>query len=229
MENRIEQIFKDTFSPKEFAKQYTQYLNEIMNNLDFDKIGQFIDQILIARNNGKKIFFLGNGGSAATASHFANDLSAGTRSWKKPFKAISLTDNNAILTAIGNDAGFEEVFAQQLKTHLEIKDVVVGISASGNSPNVIKAIDYANSIGAITVGLTGFDGGKLREICHLSLHVPSNKGEYGPVEDVHMIFDHLLYGYLLGIIKKENIENIPYSSDAHKLTNNSDFNSKELI
>ncbi|MES2615093.1 MAG: SIS domain-containing protein [Bdellovibrionota bacterium] len=207
MVNRVEQIFKETFSPKEFAEQYVHYLKEIMNNLDFDRIGQFIDLILLARNTGKRIYFLGNGGSASTASHFANDLSAGTRSWKKPFKAISLTDNNAILTAIGNDAGYEEIFVQQLKTHLEIKDVVVAISASGNSTNVIKAIDYANSIGAVTVGLTGFDGGKLREVCHLSLHVPSNMGEYGPVEDVHMIFDHLLYGYLLGIIKNENFGN----------------------
>ena len=204
MSNKIDEIFHHSNSPAEFAKSYTLYLSELMSQLDFEKIGEFINVILKAREEGRNMFFLGNGGSASTANHFANDLSAGTRSWKKPFKAISLTSNTAILTAIGNDSGYDEIFSQQLKTHLSPKDIVVAISASGNSPNVIKAIEYANSQGAYTVGLTGFNGGKLKEISQLSLHVSSNKGEYGPVEDIHMIFDHLLYGYLLGVIKKES-------------------------
>ena len=202
--NMVQCFFEESSSPKDFAKAYVSYLVEIMGKLDFDKIGDFISLILETRQSGKRIFIFGNGGSAATASHFANDLSAGTRSWKKPFKAISLSDNNAVLTAIGNDCGYDEIFVQQLKVHLEEKDVVIAISASGNSSNVLKAVEYANNLGAHTVGLTGFDGGELKKISSLSLHVPSNKGEYGPVEDIHMIFDHLLYGYLLGIIKKES-------------------------
>jgi len=202
--NKIGTIFQNTSSPGEFAKEYFNYLIEIINKLDCQKIEDFINIILSAREAGKRIFFLGNGGSASTASHFANDLSAGTRSWKKPFKAISLTDNNAILTAIGNDSGYQEIFVEQLKVHLQPKDVVVAISASGNSPNVLKAIEFANSLDAITVGLTGFDGGKLSEISYLSLNAPTNKGEYGPVEDIHMIFDHLLSSYVLEVIKIEN-------------------------
>ncbi len=197
-------IFQNSSSPGEFAKGYFHYLIEIMNKLDYKKIEEFINIILSARESGRRMFFLGNGGSAATASHFANDLSAGTRSWKKPFKAVSLTDNNAILTAIGNDSGYQEIFVEQLKVHLQPKDVVVAISASGNSPNILKAIEFANSLDAITVGLSGFDGGKLSEISYLSLNVPTNKGEYGPVEDIHMIFDHLLSSYLLEVIKMEN-------------------------
>ncbi len=202
--NMVQYIFEESSSPKEYAKGYINYLTELMNKLDYDKIGEFINLILAARENGKRIFIIGNGGSASTASHFANDLSAGTRSWKKPFKAVSLTDNNAILTAIGNDCGYDEIFVQQLNVQLEEKDILIAISASGNSPNIIKAIEYANNLGAFTVGLSGFDGGELRKTCFLSLHVPSNKGEYGPVEDIHMIFDHLLYGYLLGVIQNEN-------------------------
>ena len=152
---------------------------------------------MAARERGSRVFFIGNGGSAATASHFANDLAIGTRTLEKPFRVISLTDNVAVMTAIGNDYGYEQIFLQQLKTVMDPHDVVVAISASGNSPNLLTAIEWANAHGAITIGLTGFDGGRLASLAQQRVHIPSNKGEYGPVEDAHMILDHIVGNYLM--------------------------------
>lgn len=203
MFNRIDQIYSESNSAKIFAKGYFTYLTEIFNKIDLDAVEQFAQALLEARSLGKRIFFIGNGGSAATASHFANDIGIGTKCLEHPFKAISLTDNNAVMTAIGNDFGYSEIFLQQLKSHKFDGDVLVAISASGNSENIIKAVDYANANKGITVGLSGFDGGLLKEKCQVSVHVPSNKGEYGPVEDLHMIFDHLVHAYLCKTIHSQ--------------------------
>ena len=200
MENKINRIFFDSKSPKEFAKAYLHYLKDIFETLDLEAIENFINILFDAQKNGRRIFFIGNGGSAATASHFSNDISIGTRYLENPFKAISLTDNTAIITAIGNDFGFSEIFVQQLKAQGFSNEVLVSISASGNSENILKAVDYANEKNGITVGLTGFDGGILKKKCKLSIHVDTNKGEYGPVEDIHMILDHLIHAYLLNSI-----------------------------
>lgn len=181
----------------DFSHSYIERLKSILNTFDHQAVAAFIQVLETARNNDNTIYFIGNGGSAATASHFSNDISYGTRNWSKPFKSISLTDNVAVLTAVANDYSFEEIFVKQLQVNLNPKDVVVAISASGNSPNIVKAIEYANSVGAVTVGICGFTGGKLKEISQYPIHVTSEKGEYGPVEDVHMIIDHLVGNYLL--------------------------------
>ena len=147
------------------------------------------------------MFFIGNGGSAATASHFANDISIGTNDYDEPFKALSLTDNVSIITAIGNDYGYEDIFVKQLQVLGRADDVVVGISASGNSPNLIKAFEYAKKVGIKTVAITAFDGGKLKTIADEGIHVPTDTKEYGPAEDAHMILDHLVSAYLMRIVK----------------------------
>jgi D-sedoheptulose 7-phosphate isomerase len=180
-----------------FARGYLDYVSEILAKLDVRAIAAFANELLGARDRRAHIFFLGNGGSAATASHFANDIAIGSKSWDRPFRAISLTDNVAVMTAIANDHGYEEIFTKQLHALLDPKDLVVAISVSGNSPNVLGAVAYAQEHGARTVALTGFDGGRLRDLVDLELHVPTEPGEYGPAEDVHMIFDHLLGAYLL--------------------------------
>jgi D-sedoheptulose 7-phosphate isomerase len=110
-----------------------------------------------------------------------------------------------IFSAIANDYGYEHVFTLQLKTMMERGDVVVAISASGNSPNVVRALQYANENGAITVSLTGFDGGELKRIAQVNVHVPSDKGEYGPVEDVHMVLDHLVGAFLMHLCRTETV------------------------
>lgn len=201
--NEIEKLCDQHPEPASFASGYLTHLIDVINRLDRNEIAAFIETLIKAREGGRRIFFVGNGGSASTASHFANDIAIGTRSWKKPFKAISLCDNVSILTALGNDYGYEDIFVRQLETLFEPEDVVVAISASGNSPNVIKAVEYANSNGGVSVGLTGFDGGKLRQAARISILVPTDKGEYGPVEDVHMIIDHLAGAYLMGVCRKE--------------------------
>lgn len=190
----------------EFADRYFGYITEVMGRVDRREIAAFIEVLLDARRRGARIFFIGNGGSAATADHFANDLAIGARARTPLFRAISLTDNGAILTAIGNDIGFQEIFTVQLKALMESGDVVIAISASGNSPNIVDAVRWAAEHGAITVGLTGFDGGALRKIARLSVHVPTPEGEYGPVEDLHMILDHLVSAYLRAVCAAEKGE-----------------------
>lgn len=200
--NRLDEIFADSRKPADFAKTYGSYLSEILGKLDFSEVGKMIEAILEAREKGAQIFFIGNGGSAATASHFANDISVGTRVAEKPFKAMSLTDNVAVLTAVANDDGYEQVFTKQLQNFCRPGDILVAISASGNSPNIIHTVQYAKNKGLKIIGLTGFDGGKLKSLSDISIHVQTRKGEYGPVEDVHMFVDHLIGSYLNRIVQK---------------------------
>jgi D-sedoheptulose 7-phosphate isomerase len=199
--NRIDKIYKNSDSIQKYCQSYFKYLNEVLISISLSEIEQFIATLLKARDQGAKIYFIGNGGSAATASHFANDIAIGTREYDKPFKVISLCDNNAILTAISNDDGFDSVFSQQLQVLLNKGDVVVAISASGNSVNLLKAFDVAKQKGATTVGLSAFDGGKLKIEADISVHVPTGKSEYGPAEDAHMVLDHLVSNYLMRFIK----------------------------
>lgn len=194
--NEVDRIYAASPAARDFAGQYLDYVSAVLARIDRTEIAAFIDVLLDARERGATIFFIGNGGSAATASHFANDIAIGTRCAGKPFRALALTDNNAVMTAIANDDGYDDVFAQQLRVLMHPQDVVVAISASGNSPNLVRAVEQAKANGAITVGLTAFDGGKLRQLAQLSVHVPTNKGEYGPAEDGHMVLDHLVGAYL---------------------------------
>lgn len=200
--NEVDRIYSDDKSARGFAKSYLEYVSSVIQKISINEIEKFIELILLARDNGSTVYFIGNGGSAATASHFANDLAIGTRSYKKPFRIMSLCDNNAVMTAIANDDGYEKVFSLQLDVLLKQGDLVVAISASGNSPNLLHAIDTAKQKGAITIGLTAFDGGKLREVADHSVHVPTEKSEYGPAEDGHMVLDHLIGNYLMRHIKE---------------------------
>lgn len=201
--NQLDKIFEKSETPAQFAKEYAFYLADILKNLDFDALENVMQILNSARLASKQIFFIGNGGSAATASHFANDLGIGVPFSQKPFKVLSLTDNVAIITAVGNDFGYEKIFTKQLQNLLTTGDVVVAISASGNSPNLLNAVEYANSLGSHTIGLVGFDGGKLKTLCKSVVHVQTAKGEYGPVEDIHMIFDHLIGSYFNRVAQKE--------------------------
>ena len=199
--NKIDQIYSNSNSIKDYSRSYIKYLPFVLKNVSLTDIKKFVEVLLEARERESSIFFIGNGGSAATASHFANDIAIGTRTYEKPFRAISLCDNQAVITAIANDDGYEKIFSQQLQVLLKKQDVVVAISASGNSPNLIQAIDTSKEIGAITVGISAFDGGKMKEMVDVSLHVPTEKGEYGPAEDAHMVLDHLVSNYLMRFVR----------------------------
>ncbi len=191
------QRFQESASKRDFARHYLDYLATLMAKLDCGVIERIIETFLAAGERGSTIHFLGNGGSAATAAHFANDIGFGTRAaGHPPFRVRSLADNLAVVTALGNDEGFSEIFVRQLEGVLRPEDVVVALSVSGNSPNVVRAVEYAREVGAVTIGCTGFDGGKLRGLVDIDLHVPTPKGEYGPVEDIFQVLDHLVYTYL---------------------------------
>ena len=200
----IDQVFAGSSTPALFADGYLRYLSSILDSLDRGAIGLFADTLLYARETGATIFFLGNGGSASTASHFASDIAIGTKSWERPFRAVSLCDNAAILTAIANDFGFEHTFTFQLRNQMKPGDVVVAISVSGNSANIVEAVKYANANDAITMGVTGFDGGLLRKLVKVNVHVPTHRGEYGPAEDVHLVLNHLVATYLIKKVETEN-------------------------
>jgi D-sedoheptulose 7-phosphate isomerase len=198
--NNIDRIF--TEDPVAFAGAYLEYLKSVLSRIDHSEIGCFIETLLEARNRDATVFFIGNGGSASTASHFANDLSIGTNDYDRPFRAISLVDNVSIITAISNDYGYDEIFVRQLQVLGRKGDVLVGISASGNSANLIKAFDHASTAGIKTIAITAFDGGKMKPLADEGIHVPTEPKEYGPAEDAHMVLDHLVGAYLMRYIKR---------------------------
>jgi len=197
--NNLDRFF--TTDPVAFAAAYLAYVQTVLQRIDTAEVGRFIATLLDARERGATVFFIGNGGSAATASHFANDLAIGNNEYKKPFLAISLADNMPIITAIANDFGYEEIFVRQLRVLGKRGDVLVGISGSGNSPNVVLAFEYALSAGIKTVAITAFDGGKLKAMADEGIHVPTEPKEYGPAEDAHMVLDHLVGAYLMRYVK----------------------------
>jgi D-sedoheptulose 7-phosphate isomerase len=181
-----------------FGRRYLERLQNLLQELDFEALDAVVQALERARKEGYTVYIMGNGGSASTATHMAQDLAFGTRMRSGPrIRAISLTDNAAYLSACANDIGYENVFEQQLRNLMQPGDVVLAISASGNSPNVVKAVDYANEHGGETIAFVGFDGGRLKQRCKYVVHAASESGEYGPVEDVHMILDHLITAYLV--------------------------------
>lgn len=190
---------------KEAIDNYFDLLKQSVDGLDRNAIISFVDLLLEARKNGNNIYIMGNGGSASTASHFTCDFNKGL-SYKKDirFKMICLNDNIATMLAYSNDLGYENVFVEQLKNFLKKDDVVIGISGSGNSKNILNAIEYANHLGAKTVGLTGFDGGKLKNIVDVSIHADVNNMQVA--EDVHMTICHMLYSVMSPILEVENKE-----------------------
>jgi D-sedoheptulose 7-phosphate isomerase len=197
--NNIDRFF--TTDPINFAGAYLNYLQSVLQRVDTTEIGRFIETLLDARTRGATVFFIGNGGSAATASHFANDLAFGTNDYDQPFRVISLTDSAPVLTALGNDFGYDEIFVRQLRVYGKKGDVLVGISASGNSPNLIMAFEYALSAGIKTVAITAFDGGRIKPMADEGIHIPTEPKEYGPAEDAHMILDHLVGAYLMRYVR----------------------------
>ena len=180
-------------------------MNHLIASLDYHELENVTECFLNARERGSNIFFVGNGGSAATASHFSQDLAeVGRKATVRSFRTLSLTDNVPFLTAVGNDYGYEKIFVIQLLELFEREDVLVAISVSGNSPNIIEAIKFAKERGGRTIGFVGFDGGRVSELCQHRIHVISNKGEYGPVEDIHLILNHMITSYLTLVLQVDS-------------------------
>lgn len=170
---------------------YLADVQKTVDQLDQQSVETVIRILHEARLNYQNVFILGNGGSAATASHFVCDLAKNTRTAGcQDFRVIGLADNMAILSAYANDEGYENVFAMQLKNLVRPEDVVIAISSSGNSPNVLKAVELANEIGAKTIGFTGRNGGRLGSIAQIEVRVPNQFADQ--IEDVHLILAHLI-------------------------------------
>ncbi len=172
-------------------KDYVSELHQVLDQIPVTFINEMVELLLDARLRDRQVFVMGNGGSATTASHFVADLSKNTRVKGWPhFRVIGLTDNVASITAYANDEGYENVFSQQLAGLIRPGDLVIGVSASGNSPNVLKAVDLANAAQATTIGLTGFNGGRLASMVKLNVHVPCTRIEQ--VEDIHLMIEHMV-------------------------------------
>ena len=173
----------------------------LLRGIDYPKVAALTEKLHEAYREDRRVFLFGNGGSAACASHFAEDLAKGTvldLERQKRLRVMSLTDCTPFITALGNDCGYQTIFKEQLRTHGEPGDIALGISGSGNSPNVLSAIEWARENGLYTVGMTGFDGGKLRGMVDLSIHFPMKDMEVS--ENLHLIAVHLVVGGLRKLI-----------------------------
>lgn len=172
-------------------RSYIVQLQSTLDLLPLQKISEVISILYEARLANRQVFIMGNGGSASTATHFVCDLAKNTRKPGWPdFRVLGLSDNMALVSAYANDEGYENVFARQLASFVQPEDVVIGISTSGKSANVLEAVKLANDRGATTIGFTGFDGGQLAKLVDVNVHVPSDCIEQ--VEDVHLILEHLM-------------------------------------
>lgn len=181
----------------DIERRSVKYIDDVMVSLnamktDFPaKAVKIVSVLTKARDSGGRVYIMGNGGSASTASHMASDLGKGScRNDAPRFRTISLTDNTPVLLAWANDSSYDDIFVEQLRNHLEERDVVIGISGSGNSKNVVRAIEYANHVGAETIGLSGFDGGELAKLAETSYIAPNHCMQQ--IEDIHLIIEHLL-------------------------------------
>lgn len=178
----------------DYTKEIAAYFSRLKKTIDLvdkNELSTLMNVLVSAREVGKQVFVMGNGGSSATASHYVCDFNKGISvDHKKKFKLICLNDNIPSLMAYANDFSFEDIFVEQLKNFFQKGDIVLGISGSGNSKNVLKAIEYANQHGGITIGLTGYDGGRLKEMVCYGAHIPIDDMQIA--EDLHMVLDHCM-------------------------------------
>lgn len=185
-----------SFNITSIAQKYLNDLKSAVDKIDTEDIQKIADALLTAYSNGNTVFILGNGGSASTASHMACDFGKSTlknvyNPKEKRLKVVSLTDNVATMTAFTNDLSYKHMFSQQLHNLIKPNDIVIGISGSGNSANVLKALKYAKTQKAITIGLLGYmTGGKAKKLTDLDITIQSTN--YGIIEDLHLTINHLL-------------------------------------
>ncbi len=199
--------------------EYVSDFMSLLQKLPLADIEEVVKILHMSRFENRQIFIMGNGGSATTASHFVCDLAKSTRRPGLPhFHVLGLTDNMASFSAYANDDGYENVFVEQLEGLIRPNDVVIGISASGNSKNVLKAIELANSVNAKTIGFTGFDGGKLRLLTNRNVHIPCFR--YGQVEDIHLMLEHMICDMLCKVADESPVyqQPLPFSLPVDETT-----------
>lgn len=186
-----------------FSFQYLEQLKKLIESFPHKQFKKIADMLIWAYKHDKQIFIMGNGGSGATASHFVCDINKGAcLNLDKRFKVICLNDNIPSILAYANDLSYADIFVEQLKNFLQFEDVVIGISGSGNSENVIRAVSYAKEKGAKTIGLTGFNGGRLSQIVDIPLVIDIK--DMQKIEDLHLIVVHMLMQYLYKVLNSDN-------------------------
>ena len=191
-------------SLRAYVEDYFERLKALVDAMPVDRIEAMGETLFQAYRHGKQVFVIGNGGSAATASHMACDLGKNTIGPNlRRFRIMSLNDNMPLLSALANDLGYERVFSEQLVNLIRPGDVLIVISGSGRSPNILEAMRYARGRSATIIALLGFDGGDARELADECVLVPSD--DYGLVEDMHMILDHVLTGYFKVRLAQEEL------------------------
>jgi len=175
------------------SRSYFEELQRVAINLPHETIHRIADELLKACDSGRRVYLFGNGGSASLASHFACDLGKGTAylNGGKRFRVLALTDNIPVITAWANDASYEDIFSEQLKSFVQPGDIAFAISGSGNSKNVLKALAVAREAGALAIGISGFQGGKMKSLCDLCVVVPSSNMQV--IEDLHVAMAHSIF------------------------------------
>jgi D-sedoheptulose 7-phosphate isomerase len=185
------------------VETYLDRLRRALDGLERDDLAALSEMLYRTYRNGKQVFVLGNGGSASTASHMAADIAKNTISPNmRRFRVLSLNDNTALLTALANDLGYEHVFSEQLRGMVRAGDLLIILSGSGNSPNVLRAIESARERSAVVAGVLGFDGGEAAKLVDLAIVVPSD--HYGVVEDIHLVINHIIVEYFQGRLADEH-------------------------
>lgn len=200
----IKKSFESSTNFGEFLNKYLDFYVDAVRQLKSHDFSPLMEQLYKCHHDGKKVIVFGNGGSAANAIHISTGLSFITRSWERPLKSISLSSDPILLTSLANDFSFDDVFYRQLQVHLEPGDLILALSVSGKSNNVLKAVRYAKDCGNTVISLTGSDGGELKGLSDYSVHIASDETLFGVTEDIHMVFGHALTYFLEYHFKKQS-------------------------
>ncbi len=192
----ISEMFSSSQTFDQFKNQYIDEFSRVLATVKDLSLAPFLEKMLECQQSGKKLVFFGNGGNAAVATHLAMGISYVSGSWKRPIRALSLSQDATVITSLANDWGYEHVFERQLRVMMEPGDVAVALSVSGGSPNVANALKYAKAAGNFSIAIVGHQGGEVSKLADFLIHVPHDDRLHGVTEDISMVLGHALCYYL---------------------------------
>lgn len=196
--DRMESLYRAAATPEEYIRGHFQRTAEVVAAIDPAATARLLQWVMETWENDGAIFVAGNGGSASVAGAWENDLSANSVvPGQRGFRVMALADSGPVITALGNDIHFDQVFAEQLRAWMRPGDLLIAMSCSGNSGNILAAVEQAHASGGRSAALCGFDGGKLKDLAQLAIHIPTSKDEYGPVEDAFSVVMHAVCGHII--------------------------------
>lgn len=196
--DRMESLYRAAATPEDYIRGHFQRTAEVVAAIDTATTARLLQWVMETWENDGTIFVAGNGGSASVAGAWENDLSANSVvPGQRGFRVMALADSGPVITALGNDINFDQVFAEQLRAWMRPGDLLIAMSCSGNSGNVLAAVEQAHASGGRSAAVCGFDGGKLKDLAQLAIHIPTSKDEYGPVEDAFSVVMHAVCGHII--------------------------------